>query len=170
MNKIIIQPRFTAHQTVIILLLPLIFVGVLIADIKLALNRESLYSIAMLLISLVAILFAFIKKGFLVENDTLYQGYFLFGIKIYSSLIDTSTISKIAILKFRKTQKLPWFSVAKPDLATDFKVFEVNLLNEKHTKRLAVIDIIKEEKVASVISFLTSNLPVTLEEYRPDFS
>ena len=76
---------------------------------------------------------------------------------------------KESLNKFRKSQKLAWFSGAKPDLAVEYKSFEINILNDRHTKREPILDLKKKENVEPTIQFLTSNFDLKYEKYNPNF-
>ena len=112
---------------------------------------------------------AYLKRGLIKINSKLYKGSFFSGKLFFKTQIDISEKSKVSILKFRKSQKLAWFSIAKPDLATEFDSFEVNILNDNHTNRLPILDLKGENKIEPVIEFLNSKFGLKIEEYSPNF-
>ncbi|PHS67021.1 MAG: hypothetical protein COB12_05015 [Flavobacterium sp.] len=171
MDKIILEDRFTTHQKITFL----IYIGApfligIFSLLKLNLNIKG-FLILMLLLIIYSFLISisFSKRGFLKIKSDLYLGFFFFGKLFFKKKIDISRTPKIAILKFKKSQKLAWFSVAKPDLATEFKSFEINILNNKHTRREPIIILKDEKNVDPAISFLTSNFSLKNEVYSPDF-
>ena len=83
--------------------------------------------------------------------------------------IDISKTPKVAILKFKKSQKFAWFSAAKPDLATAFNSFEINILNDNHTKHKSIIALKKQDNVERAIKFLTTNFDLKNEVFSPNF-
>jgi hypothetical protein len=171
MNKIILEDRFTTHQKITFL----IYIGApfligIFSLLNLNLNIKGFFILMLLLIIysfLISISFS--KRGFLKIKSDLYLGLYFLDKLFYKKKIDISKTPKIAILKFKKSQKLAWFSVAKPDLATEFNSFEINILNNKHTKREAIMVLKDEKNVKPAISFLISNFPLKNEVYSPDF-
>lgn len=123
----------------------------------------------LLLIYSFIISIAFLKRGFVKINSKLYKGSFFCGKLFFKKKIDISETPKIAVLRFKKIQKLAWFSNAKPDLGTDFNSFEINILNEKHTKREPILDLIENDNSERAISFLTTNFDLEKETYSPNF-
>lgn len=175
MNKIVLEDRFTTHQKITFLLyFGAPFIIGIFALLRMALNSNLNYKgylmlIILLMIYLLLISTAFLKRGFVKINSELYKGSFFREKLIFKKRIDISKTPKIAILKFKKSQKLAWFSAAKPDLSTEFDTFEVNILNKKHTKREAILDLKKKNNVDRTISFLTSNFNLKNELYSPNF-
>ncbi len=115
----------------------------------------------------VLVVLAFSKRGFVVVDGQLFKAQFFVRIVISKSQIDMSKYPKLSVLKFRKTRKLPWFSVAQPDASVDFNSFEINILNEKHTQRNVLMDLKNKKNVNPTIDFLTSNTGLTFENYNP---
>lgn len=72
-------------------------------------------------------------------------------------------------MKFRKSQKMAWFTIARPDLATTFNSFEVNILNKRHTIREPLLTLKKESNAENAIKFLTSKFDLKNEVYCPRF-
>ena len=60
-------------------------------------------------------------------------------------------------------------SSAKPNMCEEFECFDVNILNENHTKRDNLISLKKETNSQKAIKFLTSNFPLKYEIYHPNF-
>jgi hypothetical protein len=89
------------------------------------------------------------------------------GFIIYKKSLDLSKTPKLSILKFNKSRKLPWFSIAQPDAAVDYNSFEVNILNDKHTKREIIMELKKEENLKPTLDFLISHCDLKYESYSP---
>ena len=175
MNKIVLEDRFTTHQKITFLLyIGAPFIIGIFSLIRMSLNSNLNYKGYLMLVILLAIYFllisiAFLKRGFVKINSKLYKGSFFRGKLISKKEIDITKTPKMAILKFNKSQKLAWFSAAKPDLATDFNTFEINFLNDNHTKRKRILDLKNKDNVEPVIIFLTTNFDLKNEVYSPDF-
>ncbi|WP_378184986.1 hypothetical protein ACE939_08885 [Aquimarina sp. W85] len=175
MDKIILEDRFTTHQKITFLLYigaPFIIriVGLIRDGLNSNLNYKGcLALIIFLFIYSLLISIAFLKKGFIKINSNLYRGSFFREKLFLKKRIDISQTPKVAVLKFKKSQKLAWFSAAKPDLATEFNSFEINILNDKHTKRKSIIDLKKKDNVERTINFLTTNFDMKSEVFSPDF-
>ncbi len=175
MTKIVLEDRFTTHQKITFLLyIGAPFIIGIFTLMRMSLNSNLNYKgylilIILLVIYLFLILIAFLKRGFVKINSKLYKSSFFRGKLIFKKEIDISKTPKIAILQFKKSQKLAWFSIAKPDLATEFNTFEINFLNDKHTKRERILDLKNKDNVEPVIAFLTTNFDLKNEVYSPDF-
>ncbi|EDM44797.1 hypothetical protein SCB49_14535 [unidentified eubacterium SCB49] len=172
MCKIILEDRFTSHQkiTFLIFIGAPFLIGIFSLSVLSNLNYKGflmLFVLGMIYLFLISI--AFLKRGFIKLNSKLYLGSFFLGKLLFKKEIDISNTPKIAILKFKKSQKFAWFSVAKPDLADAFDTFEINILNDKHTKRHPIIFLKNKGNVAPTIDFLTSNFDLKNEVYSPDF-
>ena len=171
MNKIILEYRFTNHQKITFLL----YIGApfLITIFLLLRNSLNMKDYLILSLSIICYTFlisiAFLKRGFLKKNSNLYKGSFFLGKLFFKTRIDISEKPKIAILKLRKSQKLAWFSGAKPDLADEYNNFEINILNNRHTKREPILDLKRKENVEPTIEFLSSNFDLKYEKYNPNF-
>ena len=68
------------------------------------------------------------------------------------------------------SQKMAWFSNAKPDLANEFDTFNVTLLNNKHTYKELLISLRNDNNSNKAIRFLASEFKLIEEVYSPDFS
>jgi len=175
MEKIILEDRFTTHQKISFLLyIGAPFIILIVTLLRMALSSNLNYKgylalIIFLIIYSFLISIAFLKRGFVKINSNLYRGSFFREKLFFKKRIDISKTPKVAVLKFRKSQKLAWFSVARPDLATEFNSFEINILNDKHTKRESIIDLRKKDNVEQTINFLTTNFDLKYEVFSPDF-
>ena len=175
MDKIILEDRFTTHQKITFLLyIGAPFIIGIVGLIRMSLNSNLNYKgylalIILLIIYFLLISIAFLKRGFIKINSNLYRGSFFREKLFFKKRIDISKTHKVAVLKFKKSQKLAWFSAAKPDLATEFNSFEINILNDKHTKRESIIDLKKKDNVERTINFLTTNFDLKSEVFSPDF-
>lgn len=175
MNKIVLEDRFTTHQKITFLLyIGAPFIICIFALLKSAINSH-LNSLGYLILMLFLLIYfflisiAFLKRGFAKINSKLYKASFFRDTLIFKKEIDISKTPKLAILKFKKSQKFAWFSIAKPDLATDYDTFEINFLNENHTKREQILDLKNKNNIDPTIAFLTANFNLTHEIYSPDF-
>ena len=176
MDRIIIQDRFTAHQKITILLY---FGGPFIAAIiaQFIIGFSTSFSVGIffkmsifLLIYVFLFFIAFLKRGFIALDDKLYRVVFLGRIVLLKKYINLFERPKLSVLQFKKTQKLPFFSAARPDMANEFNSFEINILNDKHTHREAIIDIVDEQKAAATVTFLTTHFDLQHEIFSPDFT
>ncbi|MBS3738541.1 MAG: hypothetical protein KGY51_06060 [Psychroflexus sp.] len=171
MPKIILENRFNIYQKIIILfVIGFSFLYAISNLLEFDLNFKG-YILVIVFVLCYGFLmaFAFTKRGFTKINSKLYRASFVMGLILFKKHIYISEFPKIAILKFKKSQKLPWFYVSKPDLASDFNSFEVNLLNARHTKRNAILDLKKQKNLKPTIEFLTSNFKLKHETYSPSF-
>ncbi len=112
----------------------------------------------------------FFKRRLLKKESELYRGLYCFGKLILKKKISLNNKDQVSILKFRKTQKMAWFSNANPDLALTFQKSDVTLLNKKHTKREMLISLDSEDLAIKTIAFLENNFDLEYNVYSPDFS
>jgi hypothetical protein len=167
-DKIILEYRFTIHQILMILIVVGLFWLVIISLLLDVLtNNTLLYPLFFypgygLLITL-----AFSKKGFYKHNGQLYFAYFFLGLPFYKTAIDITKFPKLSVLRFKKSRKLPWFSVARPDAANDFTSYEINILNDSHTSRKIIMELKKEELIKPSLDFLTTHSELIHESYNP---
>ncbi len=171
MNKIILEDRFTTHQKIIFLL----YIGAPFIILIVELLRMNLNSKGYLVLSILVIIYsfiisiAFLKRGFIEIDSNLYKGSFFIGKLFFKKKIDISKTPKLVVLKFKSSRKLAWFSIAKPDLANKFYRFEINILNDRHTKRKPILSLTNKINVEPAINFLTSNFELKKETYNPNF-
>lgn len=175
MNKIILEDRFTTHQKISLLLYiggPIIIViAYLIKAASDGYLTKKGYLVLLIFMSIYMflVMVAFLKKGFFEKDGKLYRGAFFRGKLFFKKHIPISHTPKLAVLKFKKSQKLAWFSAAHPDLSVDFNAFEINILNDKHTKREALMDLKNIKNIEPVVAFLTGNFNLKHEDYCPTF-
>ncbi len=171
LKRIILEDRFTAHQKISLLLyIGAPFIIFIFFLMTMDLNYKGFFLLAFLiLIYGLIICISFTKRGFVKINLNLYRGLFFRGKLILKKKIDLKDKSKLSILKFQKSQKLAWFAAARPDLATTFNSFEINILNERHTVREEIITLKKEQSAEKAIDFLTLNFQLKNEVYCPRF-
>ncbi|QKX03481.1 hypothetical protein HN014_00625 [Aquimarina sp. TRL1] len=172
-NEIVLESRFTIHQKIHIILsigapfiiiifllivnMPLNFLGYLVL-----LGFMSLYTLLVCL--------ALTKRGLLKVNDNLYRGLYFRKKLILKKKIDLTHKTKVSILKFKRSQKMAWFTVANPDLSTVFNSFDVTLLNDKHTIKDPLVSLNSNDLAEKSIEFLEQNFDLKFEIYSPDFS
>lgn len=123
-----------------------------------------------LLLFLYLISLTFSKKGLIVKDEKLYTAKIFNDFILFKKKVDLEDRPVVSILKFKKRQKLPFFSVAKPDLDNAFNSFEVFVLNERHIKRDSVIYFKNEENAQMALQFITGNFPLRHETFSPDFA
>ena len=170
-DKIILENRFTTHQKISLLLYigaPFIISIFALARIDLNYKGYLMLTLFILIYGLIICL-SFTKRGFIKYNSDLYRGLFFKDKLILKKRIDLTDRPKISILKHRKSQKLAFFSAARPDLATEFNSFDINILNDKHTKREEIMSLKDNTNVEKTIQFLTSNFNLKNEIFSPDF-
>ena len=172
-DKIILEERFTTHQKISLILyigapfiVSIFYLSISIIDLNI---KGYLMLTILILIYGFIILLSFSKKGFLKIKSNLYRGLFFRDKLIFRKRIDLKDRPKISILKFRKTQKLAFFSAARPDLATEFNSFEINILNDKHTKREEIVTLRNIRNAENTIDFLELNFDLKNEIFSPDF-
>jgi len=100
----------------------------------------------------------------------LYKAKFFRGITLFNRKVDLTDRPVISILKFKKSQKYPFFSVARPDLSESFNSFEIFVLNKTHYKRDSVMYFKKEKSADNVIEFLTNDFPLRHEIFSPNYA
>lgn len=171
-KEIILESRFTTHQKIHMTLYiggPLIFI--IFSMMRTYLNNMGLFILLMfILIYLSLMCLAFTKRGLLKKEDKLYRGLYFFRKLILKKKIDLTDKPKVSILKFNRRQKMGWFSAARPDLSLAFNALDINLLNEKHTRRETLISLTNDEKATEAINFLENEFNLIHERYSPDFS
>ena len=169
MIKIILEDRFTTHQKITFLL----YIGSPILMLSAAFLVNSLNYIGYIILAFLILIYcflisiAFLKRGFVKIDSKFYRASFFYGKLFFKKQIDISQTPKLSVLKFLKSQKLAWFSVAKPDMASNFNSFEINILNEGHTKRIPILTLKDKNNIEKTIHFLTSNFDLKHEVYSP---
>ena len=167
-EKLPLEDSFNLHQKMILLgvsLLPGWFV-VELSGRNLTLTG---YLLLMLFLSLFfyMVSLAFSKKGLVKKDNKLYKAKIFNGVTLSKRRVDLTDRPAVSILKFKKSQKMIWFSVAKPDLGQTFNSFEVFVLNESHVKRDSVQFFESEENANKALEFITSGFPVKHEVFSP---
>ncbi len=130
---------------------------------------EFLISITFCIILFVFFAFIFSKKGLIIEDKRLFNGYFFLNYLLIKRNIDLSDKSAVSILRLRKSQNLPSVGIVYPSSSHSFYRFEVYLLNIKHTIKKELINFKKEKNAEKTIDFLTNNLNLKFEKYNPRF-
>lgn len=171
-NNIILEPRFTPHQkTHLILSIGAPFIIIIIALLGIELNyRGYIFLFVIILVYAAVVCLAFTKRGLLKKDSVLYRGLFFKNILLIKKKINLTNKSKVSILKFKRSRKMAWFSVARPDLASGFNAFDINLLNDKHTQKELLISLSNIDTATKTINFLESKFDLKHEIYSPDFS
>ncbi|MDT0295568.1 hypothetical protein ACFQ3R_02060 [Mesonia ostreae] len=174
MDRIILEHRFNTHQKLVILLgvgFPLIITFITLCSlIPLMHFVIFLFLLINLLLYGILVAIAFLKRGFYKKNAKLYKASFFYTKLIFKSKIRLVNRPKLAILKFKKAQKYAWFNVANPDMTSSFNAFEINILSENHTQRDCILILKNEDHANNAVEFLSSNFPLKLEMFNPDFS
>ena len=178
MAKIILEDRFLGFQKIHALLvvgIPALIMLYVSGEHWLNAQKYQPYgnSDADLTLAIICILtifgtlvFIFTKRGFIKIKDSLYRGLFFRGILIMKKRIDLSKAPSVTVLHLKKVQKLGWISDASPDMSTKYKTYEINLLNERHTRRNPIMMLNKKENVEPTLNFLTTNFNLRPEKYR----
>jgi len=171
-NNIILESRFTTHQkTHLILSIGAPFILVIFLLIRLDLTYLGSLVLLLFIISYSAIIcLAFTKTGLLKKRDKLYRGLYFAKKLILKKKIDLTNKSKVSILKFKRNQKMAWFSAAKPDLALEYNAFDVTLLNGKHTQKKMLVSLSNKDISKKTVEYLETNFSMKFEIYSPDFS
>ena len=121
-------------------------------------------------VTAMSVVLFFSKKGLLEKNKTIYNAIFLHRTVVFKSKVELKDVTACSILRFRKSQKFAFFSAARPDLANEFKAFDIYLLNQKHTKKAKLFTLRKEKNSKLAIDFLIAHGKLKFEVYSPDFS
>ncbi|MDB4180976.1 hypothetical protein N9611_01855 [Flavobacteriaceae bacterium] len=135
------------------------------------LNYLGALTLLMFIISYATIVcIAFTKIGLLKKEDKLYRGLYFEKKLILKKKIDVTNKSKVSILKFKRNQKMAWFSAAKPDLSLEYNAFDITLLNDKHTQKETLISLSNKGISKKAVEYLVTNFSMICEIYSPDFS
>ncbi|CAL2062592.1 hypothetical protein [Tenacibaculum sp. 190524A05c] len=176
-KEIILESKFTAHQKthiLVVLGIPVVIMTMFVLSRHYNNSSVSTSDLGKLIflgfVFLIVGLIIFFKNGVLKKDDGLYLGTYIFGKLLFKKEIDLTNISKLAILKLRKSQKMAWYSLANPDQALSYDRNDVTLLNDKHTQKTLLISLEDENLANETVSFLEENFDLTLETYSPDFS
>jgi hypothetical protein len=133
-------------------------------------SKGYLILLIFILIYTAMVCLAFTKRGLLKQNSDLYRGLYFMNKLILKKKISLNDKSKVAILKFKRNQKLAWFSAAQPDMASEFNAFDITLLNNKHTQKEILVSLSNEAICKATIDYLESEFNLKHEIYSPDFS
>lgn len=171
-DSIILESRFTTHQkTHIILSIGAPFIIMIVLLLKMNLNQRGYIALFIfILIYSLMVCLAFTKRGILKEGSNLYRGLYFKNKRILKKKIGITDKSKISILKFKRSQKMAWFSVARPDLGSEFNAYDITLLNDKHTQKERLVSLSNNDIAEKTIEFLEAHFNLTYEIYSPDFS
>lgn len=168
-EKLPLEQSFNLQQKIILLgisLIPLLFI---IAMINIQLNWKGyILFIISLLLFIYLISLAFSNKGLIKKEDKIYKAKFFQGFTLFKSKVDLTDRPVASILKFKKSQKLAFFSAAQPDLSESFNSFEIFVLNKTHYKRDSVMYFKKEVSAKKAIDFITQDFPLRQEVFSPD--
>lgn len=168
-KKLPLESSFNLQQKIILLgisLIPLLFIIVLI-NIKLNWKGYLFFTFTLLLF-VYLISLAFSRKGLIKNDDKIYKAKFFQGFTLFKRKIDLKDRPVASILKFKKSQKLAFFSAAKPDLSESFNSFEIFVLNKTHYKRDSVMYFKQESSAQKAINFITQDFPLRNEVFSPN--
>lgn len=171
-TEIILESKFTSHQKTHILMvfgLPIILVIVKLISLGLDV-KNSILTLLFVCLFLVSVSVTFLKSGLLKEQNSLYRGIYFLGKLIFKKKVSLEDKNKVTILKFKKSQKMAWFSAANPDLTLTFYRSDITLLNDKHTRKEMLVSLDNEHLTNEVLNFLEINFGLKHEVYSPDFS
>jgi len=127
--KIVLESNFTTHQKIHTLSISGIILIFIVQLLRGSLNFIGYGILSIFIILFISsIIFAFSKKGLVIKENKLFKANFFANSLIFKKVINLDNKAAIAILKFRSTQKMAFFSAARPDLASEFNSFELNLL------------------------------------------
>lgn len=172
MRRLILESKLTSHQKLHVLLSlggPVLIVIYKITTLESYFKTNALL-VLFILVFIGIVCSVFLKKGVLKVGKTLYKGTFLFNKLLVKKKVDLSDKPKVSILKFKRNQKMAWFSIASPDASLIYLKSDVTLLNEKHTEKEVLISLDNEENANQVVSFLAEHFHMKNEIYSPDFS
>ncbi|MBU2995314.1 hypothetical protein KO500_02670 [Cellulophaga baltica] len=170
-KKLVLESRFKTHQKIhLILTIGAPFIFIIFSLITMGLNAiGNFILLVFILMYVLLVCLAFTKRGLLSLNSELYRGLFFSDKLILKKKIDLNNKTDVAILKFKRSQKMAWFSVAKPDLASDFNAFDITLLNKKYTQKEMLVSLSNEAICKIAINFLEKEFGLQHEVYSPNF-
>ncbi len=116
-----------------------------------------------------SIIFTFSKKGLIISNKKLFRGFYFMNILIFKRKIDTENKPVITILKFRNANKKYSSAMLNPDIDLKFNIFQLNLLNEKHTQKHPLLWLKDGKNAEKAVDFITKNFKIKHEIYCPNF-
>ena len=168
-EKLPLEQSFNLQQKIILVGISLIPLLLIIALINIQLNWKGyLVFITILLLFIYLISLAFSKKGLIKKENKIYKAKFFRGLTLFKRKIDLTDRPVASILKFKKSQKLAFFSAAKPDLNESFNSFEIFVLNKTHYKRDSIIYFKNESSAKKAIEFITQDFSLRHEVFSPD--
>ncbi|MDV6170058.1 hypothetical protein R1T16_16590 [Flavobacterium sp. DG1-102-2] len=111
----------------------------------------------------------FIRKGIIVKNESLFIGYFLFGLQIIKKEVYPDGMNIITQLVYQKSTNYNYGTKWEP--CFDFKTpsFELYFVNEKHTTKKKILGLTNEENSEKTINFILLNSMFQFQKYSPDF-
>tara|TARA_R110002124_G_scaffold286715_1_gene468424 strand:- start:88 stop:609 length:522 start_codon:yes stop_codon:yes gene_type:complete len=169
-DKITFEPRFSFHQRTV---LTGFFIISLIGTFNSIPTQSNIFEylglMFFVLLSLILLILVFSKKGLQKTGEKLYRTISFREIIIFKTRIELSDRPIVSLLKFRKTQKFAFVSSANPDQGESFNVFEIFVLNERHTKRDSVIYFKHKESANTAIEFMTKDFALKHEIFSPNF-
>ncbi len=126
-------------------------------------------SLLLLGIAVFLVVLPFAKKGFLIKSNQLFLASFLFGKCLGKKKIDITNSPVVSVLEFSASKAL-WASAANPNLKASNYIYQLNILNEKHTEREKIMFLENKENIDKALKFLTDNLDLRNEVYSPNYN
>ena len=171
MHKLPLEPNLTSQQRIHISVFIFIGIYMIYELLSYGLNTKGhLILLAAILGTSFFVILFFSKKGLAEKSGVTYNAVYLGDFLILKKKIDFNDKTACSVLKFKKSQKYPFFSAAKPDLAHEFNAFDIYLLNQRHTKKTKLFSLKKESNSKLAIDFLTNHTELKHEIYSPNFS
>lgn len=131
---------------------------------------SGLYFLFFFAVFLLFVMLIFSRKGFVIKKNRLYRTSFFSGIPLHKQRVELQARPVISILKFKKKQKLIFFSIARPNLSHGFNAFDIYLLNERHTRKNKLLSLKKEVMAIEAANFLIAHTSLKKEAYSPQFA
>lgn len=176
MTKIILKSNFQAHQKLVLILLFIVtfFIGslVLLAFLLGAVKviEMGVWDFVYLMlfpISLYIMLLLLSKNGVVIDNKQLFTSKFIFKKPWYRKKVDMTGMTDISILKFQGKQKFMFASAADPDKAYSVGLQRAFLLNENHTAKKLLFEVINEEMAQQAVQTIQDETGLNFKVYSP---
>ena len=165
MKKTIINSRFTGHQKLMLAVFMVItfiigFPSFIFLFIDIPGEPNYVYGFfdyfyaLLFFVCILLFILLFSKQGIIIDNENLKYSLFIFGRPFFTKKIALENKTDVTILTTGTTQKLAWFSAARPDLSVSTKILEIVLLNKNHSNKESILITRKKVYAEKIIDSL----------------
>jgi len=164
-NQIVLRYKFDFFKRTSLLLFSLIPLLLIVQLLLNSVNFLGALVVLFFLVFFVAILsLSFLKKGLVHINEELYKAYFIFGTRIFKYKIDLTDRTVVSILKNYTAKKM----ILKGGSSQSSKIrnYEVNVLNEKQTKRDVLFLFKKETEANKAVKFIKEHTSLKVKVHK----